>query len=163
MTATLDNVDHEHHDESIFMSHILWKVRREIGKESISKMLRSFIDNLNSYYDSFQFFLKEQEIRNRRDKLKFEIEYFSAILIKTAMDYNKEEGVTRAVSRVIDELGLDSEKVEYLSKNLIKNQKGFRMTEEERRVRNAVGLVIPYLALAAEGAALIVLYNILSD
>ena len=103
------------HHNSVFVSHLMWKLKEMIGHEEVGKILIPLFDNLNTHRSSFvnlrlyQSTISNQQVSslNITRQIK-DLEYFFSMIIKTLKQKNMYSvNVERLIKDKIEEYGLN--------------------------------------------------------
>lgn len=54
LRISLDQTHNGYYDDSLHLSHILWEVRKAVGEEQMSHLIKPFLENLNSFREDFE-------------------------------------------------------------------------------------------------------------
>ncbi len=157
---SLDNViKHKNqHFDSLFLSNILWEVRKGLGVEATSGILKRFVDNLNLYRSDFEN-VYYSEIKDKKShELKFvaNAEYFLAVLKRTATEAQLEvealAEVDRIVAKAADELESDLNFIEILSQNIVKSSESLQYSRSEELILGTAFSTTATVGLLIKGA-----------
>ena len=132
LSGPVDIQKDNYHANSVFFSNILWEVRKLLGAEETSKMLRPFVDNLHLYRKSFEHWYPEFAGGKRFETLniKGDLLYFLAVLDKTA---NKVE-VNHVITKIAREWEFNLGEIKNVSRYMKKTGEitGLDLEEEQK-------------------------------
>jgi hypothetical protein len=137
----------DYHNNSLFMSNVLWKIRQSIGPEKMSNMLKKFTDDINQYHDSFEALEKKSGIPSSldlRQRFIYDYEYFLAVMKRTGSEAG-ESRIAQIADSTISELGLSQNKINEIANSLERSQKSF--------VYDGKGELVNGIKVAAHGTA----------
>lgn len=97
---------------SLFLSNALWNLKRQIGEEKISSLLKPFVDNLNIYRWSFERHYEDEPY------LADEVGYFLAVLKKSARDADESKAVDRVIEQTAAGPDFNADRVEAIGGSL---------------------------------------------
>ena len=106
--GSLVQLTDDEHDNSLFLSHVLWKLRSELGTDPLAHFFKPFVENLNLYRQSFEEAYETSGYPPQRFLDDFE--YFLAVLSETG----RHEGmpsVRSVVDEAIADLALDPSRI----------------------------------------------------
>ncbi len=161
-----DFVAGEFHNNSMFMSNALWEVRKQLGPEATSKILKLFLDNLNQYRSSFYNMSNVKKMimlrkipgktktKSRKNFIN-ELQYFLAILKRTAYGTENAKAVNKVIDKIADDLHIPSSNIDEISKTITKSYKSFDYLEEPWQVERSRKNNFHGAASAAAEAAII--------
>ena len=146
----------DYHANSVFFSHILWEVRKRLGVEETTKILKPFVDNLNLYRQSFEHWYPEFA-RSKHLELKFrgDLLYFLAVLNKTV---NGAE-INQVIAEVVKEWGFNLGEIKNISRYMKQNGEitGLNLALERKISTNFAIINTESLVLRNGGAILFLL------
>ncbi len=114
------------HDSMLF-SNALWEARQVFGATALSELLKPFVDNLNLYRASFVALVDLAKGMDYERKIVAELEYFLAILKRTAVDNGGDEWAAKAdlaIAKLAGELQLRPDRIDAVSQAILKNRDG---------------------------------------
>ncbi|MCY4644869.1 MAG: hypothetical protein OXB88_09650, partial [Bacteriovoracales bacterium] len=122
------------------LAYALWKLRKHIGKEKITHLLRPFLNNLNQYHESF---------RENLTTLKMEHSYFIAVLKKTLQEQDKNmDGV---IKQITIDLGLNLSTVNDIARSLKRSDRNFYAPSDGNKIPSITKFKIILLTIVVDG------------
>ena len=109
-----------YHENSLFVSHLLWKIRETVGPASMDEILKPLIDNLNSYHSSYDGLIQAEGRTSKDEAVKFsqDLEYVMAVLQETAKTMKDKESapaITDAVATEVIDLKMSIPRIRYVA------------------------------------------------
>ena len=123
LNTLLDAEGHGPDTNSLFMSYALSRVREHIGPKQMPLFLKTSMDGLNQYRESFLEF--RGPIADAHQAFVYDVEYFLAVLLKSAQEIGLREKVAQAIGEAVDEWGLDAHKIDHLFSSLVASGQDF--------------------------------------
>ena len=100
-----------YHEDSLLVSHFLWKMREKMGAEELSRVFKPLIDDLNAHYKNYIKLSGSEAVSAPAQKFIYEMEYFLSIVKKKSIEQEELKNIAPLIDDYIDELGLSKNKI----------------------------------------------------
>ena len=148
----LSTSDDPHNTGKVF-SYTLWNLRERMNQEKMTALLKSFIDGLDQYYESF----KRQRSFNGFYNPHYE--YFMAVLKKTLQEKGEIQEAGEFIEEMASKLELDIAVINDIANSITKSSKNFYVpTKNANPILMAKMYILGTAAIAIEGYLLYALF-----
>jgi hypothetical protein len=109
-----------YHDNSLFVSNFLWRMRQEMGSEETSVVLKPIVDDLNAFRASYLALEKKEKVVTSTPTQQYinDLEYFMAVMKIRNQSNAFKDHVWSLVDESSSELSLNKSRIEKMVQTL---------------------------------------------
>ncbi len=130
---SLLQIDNEsYHNNSMFASHILWRLRQAVGAAKIDVHFKSLVDDLNFYRDSYERILKQERkiTSSPRQNFIYDIEYMLAVVLKNRDRFESSQFLAE-IQALCDQFSFSFQRIEKVTRRLTRSEQDFSYQPNE--------------------------------
>lgn len=125
--SLMDAIGGSDHNNSMMISHILWKLRNEIGPDKMNEFFKPLVDQLNKLRPSYEANLFEsgQATEDAWQNFVYDLEYVLAVILKTSQSWDSHKEVKQLIKNEAESLTFSFEKIQEVAENLKSSKQSF--------------------------------------
>lgn len=156
---SLFDVDKDsYHDNSLIMSNLFWRLRKTIGVEATNQILKSLIDNLNSYRDSYERLLKletnKKLTKDPRQLFAYNMEYTLSVIIKMSKDWSSNKEVRLMIEDFNKDMNFTMDRLDHVAAILQPSNQDYSYTNKGELYQGIIVNLYGFMGFAVEGSFL---------